>query len=326
MKPAIRAVIDVGTNSVKLLVAEMSGREITPLDEESHQTRLGQGFYVSHRLQPEAIARTAAAVAEFAAKARSYHADSIRVIATSAARDATNGLELVGAIERDSGLRAQIISGEQEADWVYRGVCTNPTLASEGLLLLDIGGGSAEFIVGHAGRKDFSASYQLGTVRLLEQLRLGDPPLASELANCRKFIREFLSKNVQPSLTAFLSSPVNPAQGSGNTEAPRAAELKLVGTGGTASILGCMEARLETFDRKRLEATRLSQERLRWHVEHLWGMPLSKRKEIIGLPKNRADVILTGVAIYEAVAELFGFRELRLSTRGLRFAALLGES
>jgi exopolyphosphatase/guanosine-5'-triphosphate,3'-diphosphate pyrophosphatase len=324
MKPVIRAVIDVGTNSVKLLVAEISGRGITPLDEESHQTRLGQGLYESHRLQPESIARTAAAVAEFAAKARSYQADLIRVIATSAARDAINAAELVGAIERDSGLKAQIISGEQEADWVYRGVCTNPTLAREGLLLLDIGGGSAEFIVGHAGRKDFSASYQLGTVRLLEQLRPGDPPLASELANCRKFIREFLSKNVQPSLTAFLSSPVALAPGSGNAEA--VAELKLVGTGGTASILGCMEARLETFDRKRLEATRLSQERLRWHVEHLWDMPLSNRKEVVGLPKNRADVILTGVAIYEAVAELFGFRELRLSTRGLRFAALLGES
>ena len=322
----IRAVIDVGTNSVKLLVAELSGREIKPLDEESHQTRLGHGFYESHRLQPESIARTAAAVAEFAAKARSYQTDSIRVIATSAAREAINGLELVGAIERDSGLSAQIISGDQEADWVYRGVCTDSTLALERLLLLDIGGGSAEFIVGHAAHKDFSASYQLGTVRLLEQLRPDDPPKASELANCRKFIREFLNKNVQPSLAAFLSSPVIPASGSGNTEAPRAAEMRLVGTGGTASILGCMEAQLQTFDRQRLEATRLSLERLRWHVEHLWGMPLSKRKEIVGLPKNRADVILTGVAIYETVAELFGFRELCLSTRGLRFAALLGES
>ncbi len=99
--------------------------------------------------------------------------------------------------------------------------------------------------------------------------------------------------------------------------------MRLVGTGGSASILGCMEAKLEKFDRQRLEATRLSFERLRWHVEHLWRLPLEERKQVIGLPKNRADVILTGVAIYEAVMERFGFAELRISTRGLRFGAVM---
>src|SRR4029077_1021497 len=99
--------------------------------------------------------------------------------------------------------------------------------------------------------------------------------------------------------------------------------ILLVGTGGTTSILGRMEAKLETFDRAKIEATRLSRERVRWHVEHLWGMPLEERKHIVGLPPNRADVILMGVAIYEAVMEKFGFSELRISTRGLRFAAVM---
>ena len=99
--------------------------------------------------------------------------------------------------------------------------------------------------------------------------------------------------------------------------------MQLVGVGGTASILGCMEAGLTKFDRVRLEATRLPAARVSWHLERLWSLPLEQRKQIVGLPKNRADIILMGVAIYQAVMETFDFPDLRISTRGLRFAALL---
>jgi exopolyphosphatase/guanosine-5'-triphosphate,3'-diphosphate pyrophosphatase len=105
--------------------------------------------------------------------------------------------------------------------------------------------------------------------------------------------------------------------------APYLHKAQLVGVGGTASILGCMEAGLETFDRARIEATRLSAARVSWHLDRLWSLPLEQRKAIIGLPKNRADVILMGVAVYYTVMEAFDFRELRLSTRGLRFATLM---
>ncbi len=99
-----------------------------------------------------------------------------------------------------------------------------------------------------------------------------------------------------------------------------------MGVGGTASILGCMEAELVAFDRARLEATRLSAERVAWHLERLWSLPLEERKKIVGLPKNRADVILMGVAIYQGMMAALGFRELRISTRGLRFAAVMQEA
>src|SRR4029077_14815152 len=99
--------------------------------------------------------------------------------------------------------------------------------------------------------------------------------------------------------------------------------LQLVGTGGTTSILARMEAKLDDFDRERIEETRLSLERVRWHLNQLWSLPLRERQGIIGLPKKRADVILTGAAIYESVMAQFGFAELRVSTRGLRFAAVM---
>src|SRR5262249_39196632 len=159
MDSARRAVIDVGTNSVKLLVADVSGREVQPVWEESKQTRLGRGFYETHRLQPEAIDATGKAVAQFAETARKYQVNSIRVIGTSAARDAVNSEELGSAIEKASGWKMEIISGEQEAEWVFQGVTTDPSLAHEPLLLLDVGGGSSEFILGQGEQKHFSRSF-----------------------------------------------------------------------------------------------------------------------------------------------------------------------
>ena len=322
-----RAVIDVGTNSVKLLVADVAGHEIRPIREQSKQTRLGHGFYETHCLKPEAIAATASAVAAFGALARESQAMSIRVIATSAAREAVNREELTAAIEHASGLKAEVISGGQEADLGFQGVTTDPQLAQAPLLLLDVGGGSTQFMFGRNRHLLFRHSFPLGSVRLLETIPCSDPPKPAELAACRQRLQEFLREEVRPKLTLVMgkgrqTSGVNQslltsaATGSGEC-------VQLVGVGGSATILGCMEAGLEAFDRARIEATRLSAARVSWHLERLWSLPLEARKETIGLPSNRADVVLMGVAVYQAVMQEFGFPELRISTRGLRFAAVM---
>jgi len=315
MSQTRRAVIDVGTNSVKLLVADVEGHDVRPLLEESKQTRLGRGFYETHRLQPEPIAKTAKAVMNFANKARELNAVSTRVIATSAARDAVNPEELLSAIETAAGLKVEIISGDQEANWAFHGVTTDPQLARQPLLLLDVGGGSTEFILGKGEHKHFQQSFPLGTVRLMEKVPPGDPPRLEELAQCLDWLKTFLKKEVLPKL--------GPKMDSEKKADKTNAGLQLVGTGGTASILARMELRADDYDRERIEATRLSLERVRWHVKNLWSVPLEKRQQIVGLPKKRADVILTGAAIYEAVMDQFGFSELRVSTRGLRFAAVM---
>jgi len=315
MNAARRAVIDVGTNSIKLLVAEVTGTQVRPILEESRQTRLGQGFYPAHVLQPGPITQTAAAISEFAAKAAELGAGSPRVVATSAVRDALNKEELVSAVKQACSLEISVISGEEEANYGFRGVTSDPRLAKGPLLLLDVGGGSTEFIVGQNGRNHLAESFQLGTVRLLEQLRPGDPPGKNELAKCRAWLRQFLENEIGPKLLPALVKEAN--------QRPLAKAVLLVGIGGTASMLACMQARLSTFDRERLEATRLSLEQLRWHVEHLWGLSIAERKKIVGLPSNRVDIILTGTAIFEAVMEHFGFQQLRVSTRGLRFAIVM---
>jgi exopolyphosphatase/guanosine-5'-triphosphate,3'-diphosphate pyrophosphatase len=305
-----RAVIDVGTNSVKLLVADVASAAIQPVLEKSEQTRLGRGLYDTHHLQAEAIGQTARAVAAFARQASEAKAVVTRVIATSAAREALNRDELARAIRQSADLPVEIISGEQEAEWVFRGVSTDLRLAEQRLLILDVGGGSTEIILGARGHHTFRHSFAMGSVRLLEKLRPADPPSLLDLAQCRSWLRDFFQQHVGPSLQERLSDAVH-------------GQARLVGTGGTATILARMESRLSDFDRDRIEATCLSRSRLLGWMVDLWGVSLAQRKRIVGLPPNRADVILTGVAIYEAIMEHFDFPELLVSTRGLRFGAIL---
>jgi exopolyphosphatase/guanosine-5'-triphosphate,3'-diphosphate pyrophosphatase len=309
METTRRAVIDVGTNSVKLLVADVCGRDVQPVHEESKQTRLGKGFYEANRLQPEAIVRTAEAVAEFGRIARVKKSASVRVIATSAARDAVNADDLTSALARASGLKVEIISGEQEADWAFKGVTTDAKLAGAPLLLLDVGGGSTEFILGKGAKKNFARSFPLGTVRLLERFPVSDPLTPAEFTACRDWLKNFLRAEVRPQLEPALKREPG--------------EIRLAGTGGTTSILARIEKKLDRFDREKIERTILSFEQVVAHRKNLWRLPLAARKEIPGLPKLRADVILTGVIIYEAVMEEFGFLQLHISTRGLRFAAVM---
>jgi exopolyphosphatase/guanosine-5'-triphosphate,3'-diphosphate pyrophosphatase len=304
-----RAVIDVGTNSVKVLVAEVSDLQVRPLWEEGEQTRLGRGFYETHRLLPEAIELTALAVAKFADMARSYRVDRTRILATSAARDAVNQSELVAAIEGRCGLKVEIISGEQEADLVYQGVTSDRSFGDHQLLIMDVGGGSTEFILGIGQHALVRESFSLGSVRLLERLRPADPPAAADLTRCREWLRAFLAEKIHPVLGALLAEGRPPTH--------------LIGTGGSASILARMAGRMNDFDREAIETTRLSGAEISSWTDRLWGQSLAERKRIIGLPKKRADVILAGAAIYEAVLRDFAFPELRVSTRGLRFAAVM---
>lgn len=302
-----RAVIDIGTNSVKLLVADVTMLDVIPVEELSQQTRLGRGFYETHLLQPDTIAATANAVVHFSKIAKDLGAREIRVIATSAARDAKNAAELLDAIQSACGLRVEIISGEQEADLAFHGVSADPKFAGHPLLIIDVGGGSTEFILGENAQQYFRNSYRLGTVRLLEQFKPGDPPSVEDLEKCRSFLTDFLKREIVPQLALKLKIHGN---------------VRLVGTGGTTTILARMENQLTTFDRGQIDATRLTLAQLRAHMERHWKSSLDDRKKIVGLPTNRADVVLFGLAIFEAAMVCLSFDELRVSTRGLRFAAI----
>ena len=306
-----RAVIDIGTNSVKLLVAHVDGLCVDPILERGNQTRLGEGFFATRRLQPAAIARTAAAVAAFLEQAKSHAPSRVRVVATAAAREAENQSDLLDALQAVAqGTRVEIISGQQEAELAFRGVCSAPALANCSLLVADVGGGSTELILGDAGQRRFSRSFPLGAVRLMESIRPDDCPGLDALQQCRSSLDAWFEQHVLPALET----------------APRAEDpqpSRFVGVGGTAAILACIVQGLTRYDRALIEATRIEATTLTQWTSRLWCMPLEDRRQILGLPPERADIILTGCAIYEALLRVLKLPALLPSTRGLRFAALL---
>ncbi len=291
-----RAVIDVGTNSVKLLVAEVARREVRPLLETSEQTRLGQGLHQTRRMQPQAIADTVRAVSRFAAMAADYKPASVRVVATCAAREAQNGNELLLAIENACGLSARIITGDEEAEWVFKGVCSDSRFDASRLLILDVGGGSTETILGQNQHHTFRHSFPIGSLRLLDELPPADPPSPADLSRCQDQLNRFIRRFMVPALGKTLSDQTG-------------ISTLLVGTGGTATILARMELRATTFERDALDHVRLTRGQVLNWLNHLWQMPLSERKKVVGLPPNRADVILMGVVIYHAIMEQFSFED-----------------
>jgi len=303
------AVVDIGTNSVKLLVGDISRDGVDPVLERSRQTRLGRAFYRSHRLTAEAVALTVETVAAFAREAVEAGAERLRVIATSAARDARNPDLLVSAVRAATGLGLEIISGEQEALWAYHGVRTDPRLHGRPLVIADVGGGSSEIIAGDGPDPHFHESLALGCVRLLEQANPSDPPQPGEWAACRARIEMLLDHEITPRLAPLLQHHAND-------------HWTLIGTSGTATVLGMMTLGLTRFDRAGLDGLEIEARRIGDLCDTLWRQTLAERRRIPGLPPERADVILTGLAIYRTTLEHFAFPSLRISLRSLRYAAL----
>ena len=308
------AAIDVGTNSVKLLVVE-AGPHLQPILETGIQTRLGEGFYPARRLQPQAIARTVEAVRQLVERARSLGATRFRLFATSAAREAANRQELRESLENATGLPLEIISGLQEAEWAYLGVRSHPGMARGMVTVVEVGGGSTQLVWGRDLQILLSLSLPWGAVRLWELSKLSDPPGPTQLGDLRRNLRQEIETHLVPAFRQVLSSAaVSPDEGR---------QPEAVAVGGTALTLARIHLRAESWDREALEHLRLTREELKALVDRLAALPLAERRQLPGLPPERADIILTGGLIYEQITETLGLDAWRFSTRGLRYGALL---
>ena len=283
-----RAVIDIGTNTVKLLVADVQSGKVMPVVSKDQTTRLGEGVNESKHLSRIAIARTVEAIDHFIADAREFGAPEIIALTTSAARDAANCDEFLRTVRSKCGLDVQVISCEREAELIFRGVSSDPGWSSQPILVLDVGGGSAEFIQGERGNIERFQSLPLGAVRLTEQY-------GEDFAGLVGFLRETLHK----SLAVYSVQ-----------------NRRMIGTGGTITTL----ARIE---RGTVDRVSISQEELRALVARLNSLPLAERKKVPGLPPERADIIVAGGAVFLVAMELLGAFELTVSVRNLRYGALL---
>lgn len=289
------AAVDVGTNSTRLLVAEGAPGDMRPIDRRMTITRLGEGVGSRRRLAPEALRRTFETVAEFAAICGEYGVHKLRVTGTSAVRDAHNRDEFFSGIERLTGTRPVLLSGEEEARATFLGACSD--LPPDGpVLVVDIGGGSTELVVGE-GTPQRIVSLEMGCVRMFERFLASDPPTAAEMRALRDDVSGQFER-VAPDLR------VPPG-------------ARLVGVAGTVTQLAALKAGIPVYDPDVTHHAVLSHGDVRSLVRRLASLPYEKRLRVKGLEKGRVDVIVAGALILQCVMEAFDAAEVLVSEKDI---------
>jgi exopolyphosphatase/guanosine-5'-triphosphate,3'-diphosphate pyrophosphatase len=289
----IVAVVDVGTNSTRLLVADVrDGRVVREVERRTIVTRLGEGVDESGRLSQDAVERVVAACASYREAIDAHGAERVVAVLTSAVRDAENGDELERVLRERFGFQATTISGEREARLTFLGA-TAARPHAEPLMVLDIGGGSTEVVIGSSGRVEFFVSTQIGSVRYTERFLHTDPPREGELAACREAIEQVLAESVPHRVRAL------PADG--------------VAVAGTPTSFAAIDLDLEPYDRERVDGHRMSLERCEEILAQLARVPLEERRNVRGLHPDRAPTIVAGGVILTAAMSLFELTEIEVS-------------
>lgn len=292
------ATLDIGTNTVLLLVAEPDGARFRPVVERAEITRLGKGVDRTGRLADEAIEATVAAVTRFAEEARALGASEIACVATSASRDAANGAVFRERLQREAGVTAEIISGDLEAALTYRSA-TREVGTGAPLAVLDIGGGSTELVLGDAGQVRFQKSFDIGSVRLTERFVRSDPPAAAE--------QEAMAGYVD----GILAEAPSPPPG-----------FRLVGIAGTVTTVYAVRHGIEPYDSTRVHLATMPFDEVRAERERYFALTVEQRRALRGMEPKRADVIAAGALILERAMARLGASEVVVSDRGIRWGLL----
>ena len=292
------ATLDVGTNTVLLLVAEPDGARFRPVVERMEITRLGRGVDKSGRLADEAIDDTVAAIVRFAEEARSLGSQEIACVATSASRDAQNGQVFLDRVLKEAGVTAEIITGDLEAQLSFE-AAARELGADKSLVVVDIGGGSTEIVFGEKGQVSFRHSFDVGSVRLTERHVHHDPPESLE----REAVRAALE-------LAFAKLPAPPKG------------FTLVGIAGTVTTVCAVARGVDPYDADRVHLSRLTLAEVRRERERYFALDLATRRKLKGMPEKRADVIAAGALILEQTMVRLGAQEVVVSDRGIRWGLL----
>jgi exopolyphosphatase/guanosine-5'-triphosphate,3'-diphosphate pyrophosphatase len=287
--------IDIGTNSVRLLVAEVDGTgrdaKLETLDRRMRITRLGQGVDGSGALAPEAIGRTVAVLREYRDALDEYGVSSVRATATSAARDASNRDDFFTAAH-EAGIEPELLSGDEEAALSFLGA-TADLDAPAPYLVVDIGGGSTEFVLG-TGSPEGLISVNIGCVRITEQFLHSDPPAPEELSNAVAVVRDLVAE-VPRSIPGVLDAPT------------------LVGLAGTVTTVAAVELGLPEYDAQSIHHFRLSRAAAEDVFRTLAIESAAQRAHNPGLERERVDVIVGGCAVLVGVLRVLGFDEVLVS-------------
>ena len=293
------AAIDIGTNSVLLLVAEVQGDDIVPLVERATITRLGQGVDRTRHLAPEAIERTLACLERYAADIREHAPESVFVVGTSAMRDAEGGASFRESARAILGVEPRVASGDEEAELTFLGSLSGLPIEGD-VLVFDVGGGSTEIIVGDSRTGPRAKiSLDIGSVRLTERHVRADPPGSEELRAVREDVRAALAK------------------------VPFAPSGAVVGVAGTVTTLAAFVKDIAPYDAARVHGAELLASEVASAADRLAALPLDQRKALPAIDPKRADVIVAGAVLVDELLRFCGAERVVVSDRGVRWGLVV---
>ena len=297
------AVVDIGTNSTRLLLAEVGEDGLHELQRESIVTRLGEGVDATGALGDEPQARVFAALDRYAEAIERHRADVRTAVMTSAVRDASNGPVFAAAVRDRYGLEGRTLSGDDEARLTFLGATAARGDDPNALLVIDIGGGSTELVVGASRAVEFHVSTQVGVVRHTERHVHSDPPAADELAALAADARGVIEAQV-------------PAE-------VRSRPAGAVAVAGTATSCASIDLALDPYDPARVEGHTLSAARIEQLRDRLAALPLEERRGVTGLDPNRAPTIVAGTVVLLEALGAFGLDAVEVSERDILWGVAL---
>jgi exopolyphosphatase / guanosine-5'-triphosphate,3'-diphosphate pyrophosphatase len=306
------AAVDCGTNSIRLLVADLRAGRLTDVHREMRIVRLGQDVDATGRLAPDALERTRVALADYAAISGSAGAERIRMVATSATRDAANREEFFAMVRHTLGTDAEVITGDEEARLSFTGAVGDLDPADGPFVVVDVGGGSTEVVLGdwdgESAEVTAARSVNVGCVRITERHLRSDPPTPDEISAAEQFAGQTLEE-------AFADVPVDKAR-------------TWVGVAGTVTTLSAVAQKLDGYDPERTHLSRLSLEQVRCCAEHLLTSTHQQRAGNPVIHPGRVDVIAGGALIVRVLAEELharaGIAELVVSEHDILDGIALG--
>lgn len=300
------AVVDIGTNSTRLLIADVDGGRVTSeLERESIVTRLGAGVDANGTLRDDAIERVHEALEGYAKRIKRRNADVALAVLTSAVRDASNGGDFAQTVRERFGLEPHVLSGDEEARLTFLGATSERDPSdSTRTLVIDIGGGSTELVIGTGHEAEFHVSNQAGVVRQTERHLPSDPPKQPELEALAEDVRTILQQGVP--------------------EDQRREVEHGIAVAGTATSLAAIAQKLEPYDPAKVQGYVLDKRECESLLEMLASLPVAERREVPGLHPDRAPTIVAGVVILVQVLELFGLERVEISEHDILRGAALG--
>jgi exopolyphosphatase/guanosine-5'-triphosphate,3'-diphosphate pyrophosphatase len=290
------AAVDIGSNSVRLKIARLQRGRLVPLHEDREVTRLGEGVFSSGFLTPESMAETVKVLRRFHRSTQQIVTDSVRVVATSAMRDARNAQAFIEWVRSATGWRVEIVSGVEEARLIHLGLVSGARIDQFPTLMLDLGGGSCELTVSQGGHIRDAVSLPLGAVRLSNEFLRHDPPRKGELTR----LRGFIAREVNRVVTRITAAKIK----------------NVIATSGTAAALAAVAAHLgQSKTRQRNVVTRGEMARI---AKRLARLSVADRRKIEGIGPRRAEIIVAGATVYHELLERMHLRGFRYSPLGLR--------